>query len=216
MTILRRTACLAFMSVVLAASASAQTPGTAGPAAPPRDTLTWRIDKSHSELTFSIRHLISRVRGQFNTWTGSVTGDLNDWSNAHVSVTVDAASVDTNNESRDNDLRSEGHFDVAKFPNITFTSTSIERIGTDRFRMTGDLFIHGITRPVVIEGSMTGMTNDRQTGSNRAGRMRVGFEGSTTINRKEFDMHWNRAIEAGGLLLGEEVRIDIAVALVRG
>lgn len=183
--------------------ASAQ---TAAPAT--RDTAAWNIDRSHSELTFSIRHLVSRVRGQFNRWTGTVTGDLDNWEAASVLVTIDGTSIDTNNENRDADLRGPEFFDVANHPNVTFRSTRIERNG-ERVRLTGDLTIRGITRPVVLEGTFMGTTRDQR------GRTRAGFEVSGTINRKDYGIVWNRAVEAGGLVLADEVRIDVAVAAVR-
>lgn len=168
---------------------------------------SWRIDRGHSELTFSIRHMVSRVRGQFNLWSGTITGDLDDWESAVVDVTIDAASVDTNHERRDADLRGKDHFEVETYPTITFKSTKIERIG-DGLRMTGDLTMRGVTRPVVLEGQLTGTVQDR-------GRTRAGFEASTAINRKDFGLVWNRAIEAGGWLIGDEVKIDISVAAIK-
>src|SRR5688572_9468510 len=126
-----------------ATPALAQTPAAAPAAAP---TNVWRIDRGHSELTFSIRHMVSRVRGQFNRWTGTITGDLNDWENAVVNVTIDATSIDTNHERRDADLRGKDHFEVETYPTITFRSTKIERSG-DRLRLTGDLTMRGVTKP---------------------------------------------------------------------
>lgn len=171
-------------------------------------TATWTIDRNHSELTFSIRHLVSRVRGQFNRWSGTITGDFDTWERASVAVTIDAATIDTNNDNRDSDLRGGEFFDAGNHPEITFRSTRIERDG-DRVRLTGDLTIRGITRPVVLEGTFTGTTRDQR------GRTRVGFEVSGTINRRDYGIIWNRAIEAGGLVLADEVRIDAAIAAVR-
>lgn len=196
----------ALLLFAVALPASAQTPAArdATPAAPAN---SWRIDPGHSELTFSIRHMVSRVRGQFNKWSGTIVGDLNDWENAVVNVTIDAASVDTNNERRDADLRGTDHFEVDKYPTIAFRSTKIERNG-EKLRLTGDLTLRGVTRPVVLEGQLTGVVQDR-------GRTRAGFEASTVINRKDYGLVWNRALEAGGWLIGDEVRIDISVAAVR-
>lgn len=194
---------VAAMSLGLALPALAQNPAEA--AAPA--TNVWRIDRGHSELTFSIRHMVSRVRGQFNSWGGTIIGDLNDWENAEVNVAIDAASIDTNLERRDADLRGKNHFEVETYPTITFRSTKIERDG-DRLRMTGDLTMRGVTRPVVLEGQLTGTAEE-------GGRTRVGFEASTTINRKDFGFVWNRAVEAGRWLIGDEVRIDISVAAVK-
>ena len=191
--------------LVVPHDAAAQMPA---PAQAARDTAAWNIDRSHSELTFSIRHLVSRVRGQFNRWNGSITGDLDNWEGASVLVTIDGASIDTNNDNRDADLRGPEFFDVANHPNVTFRSTQIERNG-ERLRLTGDLTIRGITRPIVLEGSFNGTTRDQR------GRTRAGFEVSGTINRKDYGIVWNRAVEAGGLVLADEVRIEVAVAAVR-
>lgn len=194
---------LAVLLLGVATPALAQDPAAATP--PPANS--WRIDRGHSELTFSIRHMVSRVRGQFNNWSGTITGDLDDWESAVVDVTIDAVSIDTNHERRDADLRGKDHFEVETYPTLTFKSTKIERSG-DSLRMTGDLTIRGVTRPVVLEGQLTGTAQER-------GRTRAGFEASTTINRKDFGLVWNRAVEAGGWLIGDEVKIDIAVAAVK-
>ena len=195
---------VAAMSLGMALPAAAQNPTVA---TAPAEASVWRIDRGHSELTFSIRHMVSRVRGQFNSWSGTITGDLTDWERAVVNVSIDAASVDTNHERRDADLRGKDHFEVETYPTITFRSTKIERDG-DRLRMTGDLTMRGVTKPVVLEGQLTGTAHDR-------GRTRAGFEASTTINRKDFGLLWNRAVEAGGWLLGDDVKIDISVAAVK-
>jgi polyisoprenoid-binding protein YceI len=195
---------LTALLIGLATPALAQNPAGAPAPAPAN---SWRIDRGHSELTFSIRHMVSRVRGQFNNWSGTITGDLNDWESAVVDVTIDASSIDTNHERRDADLRGKDHFEVETYPRITFKSTRIERTG-ERLRLTGDLTIRDVTRPVVLEGQLTGTAQER-------GRTRAGFEASTTINRKDFGLVWNRALEAGGWLIGDEVKIDIAVAAVK-
>lgn len=195
---------LVVVSALSASFAHGQAPATAATAAPAN---SWRVDQGHSELTFSIRHMVSRVRGQFNKWSGSIVGDFNDWERAAVSVTIDATSVDTNHERRDADLRGKDHFEVETYPTITFTSTKIERTG-DRLRLAGNLTMRGVTRPVVLEGQLTGVAQER-------GRTRAGFEATTTINRKDYGLVWNRALEAGGWLLGDEVRIDISLAVVK-
>ena len=187
-----------------ATPALSQSPPATAPAAPAN---SWRIDQGHSELTFSIRHMVSGVRGQFNRWSGTITGDLNDWEKAVVDVTIDASTIDTNHERRDADLRGKDHFEVETFPTITFKSTKIERTG-ERLRLTGNLTMRGVTRPVVLEGQLTGTAQER-------GRTRVGFEASTVISRKDFGLVWNRAVEAGGWLLGDEVKIDISLAVVK-
>ena len=166
----------------------------------------WKIDPSHSELTFSIRHLVSRVRGQFNVWSGTIAANPVDWSTASVEVTADAATIDTNNERRDADLRSPAHFDAVANPKVAFKSTKITRFAGDSLTAAGDLTIRGVTKPVVFRGKFSGIMGS-------AGKRRAGFNALTVINRKDFDMIWNRAVE-GGNLLGQEVRIELDVAAV--
>jgi polyisoprenoid-binding protein YceI len=167
---------------------------------------TWKIDATHSELSFSVRHLVSRVRGQFDTWGGTILADPADWSSASVEVTAQTASINTNNERRDADLRSENHFDAEANPTVTFKSTKVTRLGGDSVEVAGSLTMHGIARPVTLRGHFNGMTG-------APGKRRAGFEASTVINRKDFNMTWNRMVE-GTALLGDEVRIDIDIAAV--
>lgn len=179
---------------------------TTRPNPPVNGASTWKIDPTHSELTFSIRHLVSKVRGQFNDWTGTIVANPADWTTASVEVVAQTESIDTNNERRDADLRSENHFDAARNPTVTFRSTKVARLAGDSVTVAGNLNIHGITRPVVLRGRLTGMTGN-------PGKRRAGFEAVTTINRKDFDMTWNRFVE-GTSMLGDEVAIEIAIAAV--
>lgn len=167
---------------------------------------TWKIDATHSELSFSIRHLVSRVRGEFGVWGGTIIADPNDWSSASVEVVAETSTIDTNNERRDADLRSPNHFDANANPRVTFKSTKVTRFAGDSLTVAGNLTIHGITRPVVLRGHFNGMTGS-------PGKRRAGFEAGTVIDRKDFDMTWNRVVE-GGSLLGDEVKIEIDVAAV--
>lgn len=166
----------------------------------------WKIDPTHSQLTFSIRHLVSRVRGQFGVWSGTISADPANWSTASVEVTADAASIDTNNERRDADLRSPAHFDAEANPKVTFKSAKITRFAGDSLTAAGDLTIRGITKPVVFRGQFSGIMGS-------AGKRRAGFQAVTVINRKDFNMTWNRAVE-GGNLLGDEVTIEMDIAAV--
>lgn len=168
---------------------------------------TFKIDASHSELTFQIRHMVSRVRGTFKDWNGMVIADPTNWSSGSVDVTIQTASITTNNDRRDADLRSGNFFDAEKNPTITFKSTKVEQSG-DNVKITGDLTMRGVTKPVVLEGKVIGVTKDAK------GKARVGFEASTTINRTEYGVTWNRAVEAGGMLLGDDVKIEIVIAAV--
>lgn len=168
----------------------------------------WQIDAGHSDISFRIRHFMSRVRGTFNQWEGTITGDSTDWSNASVAVTIQTGSIDTGHERRDNDLRSDNFFDAANHPTITFESRRVEVQGT-ALTITGDLTIRGVTRPVVLTGQFLGSTSAGQ------GRARVGFEATTRIDRTAFGVTWNRVLEGGGVMLGDEVEIELAVEAVR-
>jgi polyisoprenoid-binding protein YceI len=167
---------------------------------------TWKIDAAHSDLSFTIRHLVSRVRGQFDSWSGTIIADPNDWSTASVEVTAQTSTINTNNERRDADLRSPDHFDANANPTVRFKSTRVTRFAGDSVTVAGDLTLRGITRPVVLRGRLTGMTG-------AAGKRRAGFEAATVINRKDFDMTWNRVVE-GSSLLSDEVRIEMDIAAV--
>lgn len=169
--------------------------------------VAWRIDTSHSELSFRIRHLVSRVRGTFQDWHGTIVMDPDNLAGSSVEVTIQTASIDTGNDRRDAHLRSADFFDAENHPVMTFKSTAIEVNGND-LRITGDLTIRGVTRPVVLEGEFLGITADGQ------GRRRAGFEAETKIDRQEFGVSWNRAAEGGGVVLGDEVTISIVVAAV--
>jgi polyisoprenoid-binding protein YceI len=167
---------------------------------------TWKIDPTHSELSFTIRHMVSKVRGQFDTWSGRIIADPADWSTASVEVVAQTSTIDTNNERRDADLRSDNHFDADANPTVTFKSTKVTRIAGDSVTVAGNLTMHGITRPVVLRGHLNGITGV-------PGKRRAGFEAETTINRKDFNMTWNRIVE-GGSMVGDEVRIEIDIAAV--
>ena len=167
---------------------------------------TWKIDPTHSELSFTIRHMVSKVRGQFDVWTGTIIADPNDWNTASVEVVAQTSTIDTNNERRDADLRSDNHFDAEANPTVTFRSTKVTRFAGDSLTVAGNLTIHGITRPVLLRGHFNGMTG-------APGKRRAGFEAETTINRKDFNMNWNRIVE-GSAMVGDEVRIEIDIAAV--
>lgn len=179
-------------------------------ARPVRDTVpvVWQIDAGHSDISFRIRHFMSRIRGTFNQWEGTITGDSSDWSKSSVNVTIQTASIDTGNERRDNDLRSANFFDAANHPTITFKSTSVASNGSD-LSITGALTMRGVTRTVVLTGRFLGSSSTGQ------GRARVGFEASTKIDRTAFGVTWNRALEGGGVMLGDEVEIELAVEATR-
>ena len=174
----------------------------------PAPVETWQVDRSHSDISFRIRHFMSRVRGSFNQWTGTIQVDPQNWGSAQVEVVIQTASIDTEQERRDTHLRSNDFFAADSFPTITFRSTGVERAG-DVVTLRGNLTMRGITRPIVLEGKFLGL----QTEAN--GRQRAGFEARTTINRMEYGVTWNRAAEGGGAVLGDEVEIEVALELVK-
>ncbi len=177
------------------------------PQAAPAAPSVWSIDNTPSGVGFQIRHFVSKVRGKFKDVKGTITADESAWQNASVDVEIATASISTDNDRRDTHLRSNDFFAADSFPTIRFKSTRIERSG-DNAKIHGDLTIRGVTRPVVLEGTMTGIMKSAQGD-------RVGFEASTTVNRLDYGVKWNRAAEAGGAMLGDEVKIEINVEAVR-
>jgi polyisoprenoid-binding protein YceI len=199
--------------VVVAPLADAQQAPTAtaqqSAAAQPVDPAVWRIDKSHSELSFAIRHFMGRVRGTFRDWSGTITApDPARWENATIDVTIQAASIFTDHERRDADLRSSNFFATDSFPLITFRSTRIERNGFAAM-IHGGLTMRGVTRPVVLEGQFLGLSQFPNNSE------RVGFEASTTINRLDYGVTWNRMVEGAGLTLGDDVKIELTIQATR-
>ena len=168
---------------------------------------TYAIDKAHSEVTFQVRHLLTRVRGRFSDFEGTIEYDEQHPEQSSVNTTIKAASIDTNESDRDNHLRSADFFDVEKNPAITFASRSITRNGTG-FDLTGDLTIHGVTRPVTLDVTFLGKAKDPW------GNERIAFEADVTINRKDYGLNWNAALETGGVLVGDEVKVSLSVQAV--
>ena len=168
----------------------------------------WTIDPVHSELTFRIRHYVTKVRGTFGKWSGAISADPKALAEGSVSVSIDAKSIDTNNETRDNHLRSNDFFASDTFPTLEFKSTSVTLRGGD-LAIQGNLTIRGKTKPVTLTGSFGGVTRDAQ------GKERIGFEASTKINRLDYGVSWNRAIEGGGIMLGDDVEINITIEAVK-
>lgn len=197
----------AVSALPLGAQAAASLPDTVSAATPARGPLSWRIDANHSDMTFRIRHLVSRVPGTFDRWTAALQADPSDWSRGSVAVSIETASINTRQEKRDNHLRSDDFFDAANHPAITFQSRSVAVEG-DRLRIEGDLTIRGVTRPVVLDGEIVAHTTAPD------GTQRVGFRASTRINRHDFGVSWNRAAEGGGLVLADDVDIEINLAAV--
>ncbi len=171
--------------------------------------LKWAFDVYHSSVTFTIRHMMSKVRGQMQIKEGWIEVDNDNLSTAKVDVVLDAATIDTGVEMRDNHLRSaDGHFDVANYPTITFKSKRVEGEDPSNFRVIGDLTIHGTTREVALNASFNGEGKDPR------GNRRVSFEAETKLNRKDYDLTWNQALETGGFILGDEVKLEIGIEAV--
>jgi polyisoprenoid-binding protein YceI len=171
---------------------------------------SWNLDPAHSQATFSVRHLvISTVRGEFGKLTGAAQFDDKDVSKSSVEATIDTTTIDTRVAKRDEDLKSENFFDVAKYPTITFKSTKVEKAGKGKLKVTGDLTLHGVTKPVVL--AVEGPTQDIK---DPWGNTRRGFAATTTINRKDFGLAYSKAIEAGPVV-GDQVKIDISAEFVK-
>jgi polyisoprenoid-binding protein YceI len=180
--------------------------GTTPAPAPVAAPVTWQIDASHSEVTFRVRHLVSRVRGGFNDFSGTIVADPANLSTGTVQVDIKTASIDTNNERRDTHLRSADFFDAATHPSITFRSTRVVSNGRS-ITVHGNLTMRGVTKPVVLEGQMLEV-------GGVAGKRRIGFEASGTVNRMDYGVSWNRAAEGGGAVLGDEVQITLNIEAI--
>lgn len=168
---------------------------------------TFQIDAIHSSVGFKIRHLVSKVPGRFNSFNGTIEVDPKDITTGKVHVEIDVASIDTANERRDGHLKSEDFFAVEEHPKMTFESTKIVDKGDGMAEVHGNLTIKGVTKPVVLETEVLGFGPGM-------GSMRAGFEATTTIDRKEFGIIWNRALDAGGVVLGDDVEISINLEAV--
>jgi polyisoprenoid-binding protein YceI len=172
-------------------------------------TQEWAFDLAHSSIGFHVRHLmVSKVHGRFHTWSGKLALDDADPARSHVEVTIDASSVDTREDKRDAHLRSPDFLDVERFPTIEFRSRAVTRDG-ELLRVAGDLTIHGITRPVVLEVDGGGQVKDPWGGT------RTGFSATTSISRKDFGLTWNLALEAGGFVVGDKIEITLEIEAVR-
>jgi polyisoprenoid-binding protein YceI len=169
----------------------------------------FKIDKAHSEANFRIRHMMSSVTGSFNDFSGAISIDREKPAASSVEFTINTASIDTDNENRDKHLKSADFFEVEKYPQITFKSTRIAPAGTDKYNVTGNLSIHGVTKEVTLPVTVLGFGKDPW------GNERVGFEIETTLNRKDYGLNWNKALDQGGFLLADEVKVMIALEAVK-
>ena len=173
-------------------------------------TSSWNLDTVHSGINFTVRHMVvSKVRGRFARFSGTVALDESDLTRSSVEATIDAASIDTGTAQRDDHLRSADFLDVERFPEIRFLSTRIEKVSGDRYRLTGELTIHGVTRSVALEAEYGGRGKDPW------GNERVGFTAKGAIDRKDFGLVWNQALETGGVLVSARVDLELEVQAVR-
>jgi len=169
---------------------------------------TYGIDTAHSSVGFKVRHLVSKVSGGFNDFDGTIVADFGNLDSSSVEFTIQATSIDTKNEKRDGHLRSADFFDVEKYPEISFKSSKITKIDSDSYAVAGAFTMHGVSKEITLTvdflGEMTAM-----------GGTRAGYELTTTINRKDFEITWNRALDAGGFVLGDDVEVNINLEVIK-
>src|ERR1035437_1386325 len=171
----------------------------------PVSTPTFAIDKTHSEAAFQVRHLITKVRGRFSDFEGTIAFDEARYENSSVSPAIRAASIDTSEPDRDTHLRSADFFAVDQYPTITFTSRRVTRTAANHFDVVGDLTIRGVSKEITLPVSYLGIATDPW------GKLRAGFEAEMTLNRKDFGLVWNAALETGGFLVGDDVRVSFSI-----
>lgn len=169
---------------------------------------TYGIDTVHSNVTFKVRHLVSKVSGEFTDFDGTIVADFENLDASSVEFTIQTASIDTKNEKRDGHLRSADFFDVEKYPEITFKSSKITKVDDDSFAVAGTLTLRGVSKEITLTvdflGEVTAM-----------GGTRAGYELTTTVNRRDYGVSWNRPLDAGGFVLGDDVEIYIALELIK-
>lgn len=172
---------------------------------------TWTIDPEHSNVGFKVRHLmVSNVKGSFDKHTGIVEIDDKDITRSKVDVSIDTSSINTNVKKRDEHLRSADFFDVAKFPAMTFVSKKIVKTGKENLKITGDLTLHGVTKQVVLD-----VEGPSKESKDPWGAIRRGATATTKINRKDFGLVWNAALETGGVAVGEEITITLEIEMIK-
>jgi polyisoprenoid-binding protein YceI len=169
---------------------------------------TYSIDTTHSSVGFKIRHLVAKVPGQFTEFDGSITADFEDLDASSVKFVIKTASIDTENEKRDDHLRSADFFDAATYPEITFKSSKITKKDDDTFEVAGILNMRGVNNPVVLTVDFLGEIQ-------AMGGTRAGYEISATVNRQDFGVSWNRALDQGGVVLGDDVEVTINLSVVK-
>jgi polyisoprenoid-binding protein YceI len=171
---------------------------------------TWTIDATHTRIGFVARHaMVTKVRGAFNDFEGTAVVDAADFTNSNATVTIQAASIDTRNEQRDGHLRSNDFLGMEEYPEITFVSTGVTQTGATALELTGDLAIKGVTRAVTVPFEFEGLATDP------FGNLRAGFEGTVTINRKDYGITWNAALETGGVLVSDKITLEFEVSAIK-
>jgi polyisoprenoid-binding protein YceI len=171
---------------------------------------TYVLDPAHTRIGFVARHaMVTKVRGQFTDFEGSGVVDASDFTKSTVTVTIQAASIDTRNEQRDTHLRSNDFLAMEEYPQITFTSTGIQQTGPTSVELTGDLTVRGVTNTVTIPFEFEGAATDP------FGNLRVGFEGSVVVNRKDYGVTWNVALETGGVLVSDKVTLEFEISAIK-
>lgn len=172
--------------------------------------MTWEIDSAHSHVQFSVRHMmISTVRGEFEEFDGTIDFDADNPQNSSAEVKIDASSINTRETDRDNHLRSDDFLNAEEYPYLIFKSKRVEQLDDDRGRLVGDLTIRGVTNEVALDVEYQGMAKSPW------GQVSAGFSASTTINRKEWGLTWNQALETGGVLVGDKIKIDVEVEIIK-
>jgi polyisoprenoid-binding protein YceI len=169
----------------------------------------WTIDTAHSQLSFSVRHLmVARVQGTFRRWSGQAEIDVEDLSRGKAEITIEVDSIDTRDAARDSHLRSADFFDAQTFPQLRFSSTRVSRRGQKRLALEGELEMHGVKKPVTVDAEFLGRRTDP------SGAQRLFFGAQTTIHRKSWGLEWNQALELGGALVGEQVQVKAQLQFV--
>lgn len=186
-------AILAIAGLLLSTTLSAQT--------------KWKLDKTHSSVRFSVKHMVvSDAEGTFKVWDGTVENSKPDFSDAKIAFTIDASSINTENENRDKHLKGDDFFNAEKYPTIKFESTSMQSLGNNKYKLNGNLTLRDVTKPVSFDvtygGSITGQRGTK-----------AGFKATTTINRFDYNLKWDRATETGGLVVGKEVEVVVKLEL---
>ncbi|MCA9924062.1 MAG: YceI family protein [Anaerolineales bacterium] len=172
--------------------------------------MSWQIDSAHSEINFSVRHMmISKVRGTFESFSGSVNFDESNPTNTTVDISIDAAGINTREDQRDGHLRSPDFLNADEFPTLTFKSTKVEQIDENNGKLYGNLTIRGVSKPVVLDVEYAGQAKSPW------GTTSAGFSAKTSINRNDWGLTWNQALETGGILVGDKIAIEIELELVK-